>query len=386
MANYLKDELRGFIPEEKSAEIIKAVARGSSILQLSKVDSMSSDRKKFNVLVDGPGAYWVGEGERIKTSGATWIHPVIEAKKLAVIIPTTREKLNDTTIDVFGELKEGIAEAFYQAIDKACLFGEGSPFTTSIFGAVQNAGMLVESGDNLDIAMSDTLAQVEENGYEPNGFAGHVGIKNALRKLRDGNGNLIFDPATKELYSQPIQFVRNGAWDKTKADLITGEWKYSIVGIREGIQYEILKEATLQGTLDTDGKPISLAEQDMIAIKATMRLGYLVVKEDAFAAYKNTAAASNTMGALTVTSVEGSAAGKTAITVTPALTSGNSYKYKTAANPTMPAYGQSCTTGWAAWDGSAEITTTAGHKIVIAEVDAENKAVKAGQATVTVKA
>ena len=42
--------------------------------------------------------------------------------------------------------------------------------------------------------------------------------------------------------------------------------------------------ATLQGTLDEDGKPVSLAEQDMIAIKATMRIGYLVVKDDAFAA------------------------------------------------------------------------------------------------------
>lgn len=384
MANYLKDELRGFIPEEKAKEIIKAVARGSSILQLSKVEEMSSDKKKFNVLTDGPGAYWVGEGERIKTSGATWIHPVIEAKKLAVIIPTTREKLNDTTIDVFGELKEGIAEAFYQAIDKACLFGENSPFDTSVWGSVEKSNMIIDSESNIDVAMSDTLALVEENGYEPNGFAGHIGIKNELRKLRDGNGNLIFDPSTRELYGQPIEFVRNGAWNKDKADLITGEWKYSIVGIREGIQYAILEEATLQGTLDEDGKPISLAEQDMIAIKATMRIGYLVVKEDAFAAYKNSkiTMANKTLGKLTVTSEAGTTAGNTVITVSPELTNGNSYKYKTAANPTMPAYEQTCTTGWTAWDGTSEIAATAGNKIVIAEVDANNKAVKAGQSVI----
>ena len=45
--------------------------------------------------------------------------------------------------------------------------------------------------------------------------------------------------------------------------------------MRAGINYEILTEATLQGTLDSDGKPLSLAEQDMVAIKATMRLGFL---------------------------------------------------------------------------------------------------------------
>ena len=106
-----------------------------------------------------------------------------------------------------------------------------------------------------------------------------------MLKLRDENGNALFVPGTdqNELYSNPIYFSRNGAWDKTKADIIAGDWDKSLVGIRDGIEYEILKEATLQGTLDEDGKPISLAEQDMIAIKATMRLGYLVVKDEAFA-------------------------------------------------------------------------------------------------------
>lgn len=90
--------------------------------------------------------------------------------------------------------------------------------------------------------------------------------------------------------------------------------------------------------------------------------------------------------ALTVTSAEGSVSGATAITVTPELTAGNSYKYKLAANPTQPEPGQECKTGYTAWDGSSDITATAGQKIVIAEVDASSKCVGAGIATVTVKA
>ena len=102
---YLKNELTGFVPVEQATDIIKMVTRGSSVLRMAKVEEMKHEKKKFNVLTDGPGAYWVGEGERIKTSGATWIHPEIEAKKLAVIIPVTKEKLEDTTISVFEELK-----------------------------------------------------------------------------------------------------------------------------------------------------------------------------------------------------------------------------------------------------------------------------------------
>ena len=94
---------------------------------------------------------------------------------------------------------------------------------------------------------------------------------------------------------------------------------------------------------------------------------------------------SDALGTLTVTSVAGGTTGATKITASPALTSGNSYKYKVAANPTMPVFDQLISQGYTAWDGSADITATTGNKIVIVEVNANGHAVKAGMATVTAK-
>lgn len=91
------------------------------------------------------------------------------------------------------------------------------------------------------------------------------------------------------------------------------------------------------------------------------------------------------LGKLTVTSLAGTNTGDTKITVAPELTSGNAYKYKVAANPTIPAYDASCTTGYTTWDGRADITAATGQKIVVVEVDSNNKAKKAGMATVTSK-
>lgn len=285
---YLKDELTGFVPVEQATEIMKDVARGSSVLRLSKVSQMESDTKKIPVMTEGAGAYWVGEGERIKTTKAGWIYPELKAKKLAVIIPVTKEKLKDTTIDVFNELKESIAEAFYKAIDGACLFGTNTPFEKNVMNCIETSGNKIEIGTNttLDLDVSDAMATVEEDGYDVNGFVGRVGIKNSLRKLRDTNGNQLFVDGVngKEFYSQPIEFSKNGAWDKTKAEIIGADWDKSLVGIRDSLEYEILKEATLEGTVDEDGKPISLAEQDLIGIKATMRLAYLPIKDEAFCA------------------------------------------------------------------------------------------------------
>lgn len=88
---------------------------------------------------------------------------------------------------------------------------------------------------------------------------------------------------------------------------------------------------------------------------------------------------------LTVTSVAGTATGDTKITVSPSLTSGNSYKYKVDTNCTIPDYGKSVRT-MASWDGSEDITAATGKEILIVECDANYKAVKAGIATVTAKA
>lgn len=93
------------------------------------------------------------------------------------------------------------------------------------------------------------------------------------------------------------------------------------------------------------------------------------------------------IGELTVNSVAGtSASGKTKVTVSPSLSAGNSYKYKTASSVTVPEFGAECKSGYTAWDGVSEITATTGNKILIVEVDANNKAVKAGPATVASKA
>lgn len=289
--SYLKDELKGFVPVEQAKNIIKKVAQGSTLMKLSTVEPMQSDTKKLNVLTDGAGAYWVGEGERIQTSKSTWIHPEMKAKKLAVIIPVTKEKLDDSTINVFGELEETIAEAFYKKIDSAGLFGIDSPFATNIMKSIETSGNKVALGTNgegkIDLDVSDAMALVEDEDYDVTSFVARKGVKNTLRKLRDANGNQLFADGVNgtEFYNEPIEFVSKGVWDKDKAEVIGGDFKkYSLLGIRTGIQYEILKEATLQGTVDEDGKPISLAEQDLIAIKATMRLGYLVVKDEAFCA------------------------------------------------------------------------------------------------------
>ena len=94
-----------------------------------------------------------------------------------------------------------------------------------------------------------------------------------------------------------------------------------------------------------------------------------------------------TLGSLTLTSEEGSEAGKTKIAVAEQLTSiNNSWKYKTNASAaTEVKYGMDVS-GWTAWDGESEITATDTHHVTVVEAYYNGKAVRSGDVVADVNA
>lgn len=89
-------------------------------------------------------------------------------------------------------------------------------------------------------------------------------------------------------------------------------------------------------------------------------------------------------GTLTVTSAAGATENMTAVTVSPVKTSGGSYKYLLGAEVYMPDKDAIASDAYLDWDGSAEIEARESQKILMVEVDAENKVKRAGIGTVTV--
>lgn len=132
-------------------------------------------------------------------------------------------------------------------------------------------------------------------------------------------------------------------------------------------------------TLGGAGGEIATVEGNMNA-QGDVVVGEFNTETKEFVAAEN--ATLGTISNLAVASVAGTSTGTTRIVVAPALTAGNSYKYKTAATVTLPTLNAVLTTGWTDWDGVANITATDGQQIVIAEIDADDKAKKAGIATV----
>lgn len=271
--SFLKDNLSGTVPLEISKEVIKNVINQASILKVCKMESMGSDKKTIPHLVDTGSATWVKEGESIGTTIPAFEYPQLKACKLGVIIPITNEKINDSVSSVMEEVKQAMADAFATAIDKACIFGIDSPFDTSLMASA-DAQKNVFSG-TWDAELSNAMGLVEDNKYNCNNILMGLSQKKIIRLLAN-DGTKKSSITLNSIFETPIEYVRD--WDDTKALSITGDFSKAIVGTRENIEYKVLDQATIVSGDDT----INLAQRDMIAIKATMRMGFVVVEPKAF--------------------------------------------------------------------------------------------------------
>ena len=90
----------------------------------------TSDKTKIRVLDSLPIAYFVDEtanNGRKKITKMAWDKVFINIAELAVIIPIKENLLNDTSIDLWAEIKPRVVEAFARKIDDAMFFGTDKP-------------------------------------------------------------------------------------------------------------------------------------------------------------------------------------------------------------------------------------------------------------------
>lgn len=288
----LQDAVTGQIPTEEATLVLKEFMQNSAATRLAQYEPMTKPKKKFTYLAEGPGAYWVSETERIQTSKATWLSAEMEAKKLAVILPVSKEFYRYTVKNFFQEMRPAIREAFNIAFDLASLFGKNSPYVagTSVWEKIQTSGntLAIDSLGSLYDELNGVMALIEDGDGDPNGFTTIKKFRQKLRGAKDSHGDPIFNDAkqgaTAQALGLPIGYADAKSWEYDKALALSGDWKYARYGILQNIEYKISEDATLTTIVDEAGEPFNLFERDMFALRATMHVGFMTLKDDAFAA------------------------------------------------------------------------------------------------------
>lgn len=279
----MREAKDGSVPTKYQTLILKEVLQNSKVMQLGKYEEMDDLEKTFQVLSKGPGAYWVDEGNRIQTTKAEYVPVTMRAHKLAVILPVSREYLSYKQSDFFSEMQPRIAEAFYKKFDEAVILGVDNPYTNSLAKATETAGTTVEgdiSYDNL-LAVEDKLF---ENDFEANAWISKNQNNTALRGatlVQNGTVQSLYDRQGATIDGLPFVNLKSDSMDK--GTLYAGDFDYLYYGIPGNLTYKISEDAQLSTIVGTDGNPVNLFEQDLVALRATMEVGVMIVKDDAFA-------------------------------------------------------------------------------------------------------
>ena len=271
-----KTNVEALIDTQVANEIFEGVVRESKALSMfRRLPNMTSDKTKLRVLDSLPIAYFVDESTnngRKNLTKMAWDKKYINAAELAVIVPIKENVLNDTSIDIWSEVKPRIVEAFGKKIDNAIFNGTDKPadWRAGLIPSIVSTGAEVTEGDNLYSDINDVMTKVEESGYNVTGLLGGVGLKGKFRMLTDTTGQPI---KGTEIDSLPKAFLDNGAWDKTKSVLIAGDFSQAVYAIRQDVTYKVLTEAVIQDPSSGDIL-YNLAQDDMVALRVVMRLGW----------------------------------------------------------------------------------------------------------------
>lgn len=274
------------IPTQESNEIIQGAITQSAVLSRGRrLANMTSRQYKMPVLDMLPIAYFVnGDTGQKQTTKQQWDKKYITAEEIAVIVPIPDAVLDDSEYDIWAEVRPRITEAFGKVIDSAILFGVNKPtsWRNDVVATATAAGAIVTLGsaDNLyDKIMSEdgVIAKVENCGYFVNGHMADISMRAKLRGLKNTNGDPLFKSDLQgstqyALDGSPMVFPNNGAFDKSKALMISGDFSQLVYSIRQDITFKLFTEGVVQ---NTDGSiAYNLMQNDMVALRAVMRLGW----------------------------------------------------------------------------------------------------------------
>lgn len=272
------------IPTQEATEIIQGVVTQSAVLSRGRrLPNMTSRQYKMPVLDMLPIAYFVnGDTGQKQTTKQAWDKKFITAEEIAVIVPVPEAVLDDSEYDIWAEVKPRVTEAFGKVIDGAILFDVDKPgsWRDGIVTTATSAGSVVTLGSDLyDSIMGEdgVIARVENSGYFVNGHMADITMRAKLRGLKDTTGQPIFKSdmqggTTYSLDGSSMNFPNNGAFDKSKALMISGDFSQLAYAIRQDITFKLFTEGVVQ---NADGSiAYNLMQNDMIALRAVMRLGW----------------------------------------------------------------------------------------------------------------
>ena len=273
------------LPAEVSQEIMQKTQQASAIMQLARQIALPGRGVQIPVITSDPAAAWVAETGAKPVSNPGLSTKLMQAYKLAVIVPFSDEFRRD-------------AAALYDALVARLPLALAQKFDQTVIGAVEAPG---ENFDTFANCTAQSIVKAENHStYDGlvaaygdiaahngslNGFAlspsavglllgatDSTGRPIFINSAADGDVNRLLGARTLEsrgIYKAGAAGV--GTAPGTPAIVgVAGDWSQAMYGTVEGVQIRFAD----QTGLTINSTQVNLWEHNMFAVRAEIELGF----------------------------------------------------------------------------------------------------------------
>lgn len=239
------------VPDEFERTLVEGLEEENIFRTLAKVITTASGDRKIPVVATKGTASWIDEEGAVPESDDSFGQVSISAYKLGTMLKVSEELLNDSIFNLEAYIAKEFARRIGAKEEEAFFIGDGNGKPTGIFNATGGAqdGITAASATAITVDEIMDLFYALKSPYRKSAtFMLNDATVKAIRKLKDGNGNYIWQPSITAgtpdtILNRPVKtsaYVPNiAAGAKTIA---FGDFGYYWVADRQGRSFKRLNE------------------------------------------------------------------------------------------------------------------------------------------------
>ena len=189
------------VPDEYERTLVDALQEENRLRGLCKIIRTSSGDRKIPLVASHGTASWVEEEGTIPESDDAFGQITIGAHKIASMIKVSDELLQDSVFDIASYIATEFARRVGDAEEAAFISGDGSGKPYGMLHATNGAAAGVTAASATAITADELLDLIYSlrAPYRKRAvFLMHDSTIKAIRKLKDGNSQYLWQPGMKE--------------------------------------------------------------------------------------------------------------------------------------------------------------------------------------------
>lgn len=239
------------VPDEFEHTLIQALEEENVIRAHAHVFTTSNGVHKIPVVATKGTASWIDEGGAYTEADDVFGQEQIDAHKVGTIVKVSEELLNDSAFDLENYFRTEFARRIGNKEEEAFLVGNGSGKPTGILNVTGGADVGVTAASATAITADELidLFYSLKAPYRKNAiWVLNDSTIRAIRKLKDNNGQYLWQPALHEGEHDTIlgKKIFTSAYAPAIAagekTIMFGDFSYYWIGDRQGVTFKRLNE------------------------------------------------------------------------------------------------------------------------------------------------